>query len=64
MSDTPVESLRKRIFFHDLPPSVDLNTPRSAFGPKKWPNAPTYTTSGLVGSTITFSIWRVSPSPM
>src|SRR5262249_47291155 len=31
-STTPVESLRKKIFSHVLPPSFDRNTPRSGFG--------------------------------
>src|SRR5688572_11095385 len=32
-----VESLMKRIFFHDLPPSIVRKTPRSELGPKAWP---------------------------
>src|SRR4051794_14063605 len=31
-STTPVESLRKRIFSHVLPPSFERNTPRSGLG--------------------------------
>src|SRR5437660_2285689 len=32
---------RKSTFFHVLPPSVDLNTPRSGFGAAGCPNAAT-----------------------
>src|SRR3954462_9283731 len=40
-SIAPVESFRKSTFFHDRPPSVVRNTPRSAFGPNAWPIAAT-----------------------
>src|SRR6185369_1923872 len=40
-SIAPVESLRKRIFFHVLPPSVVRKTPRSALGPNACPIAAT-----------------------
>src|SRR5579859_7098866 len=48
-SIAPTPSLTKRIFFHVLPPSVVLNTPRSALRENRWPIAATYTTSGFVG---------------
>ena len=50
MSVAPVESLRNSTFFHDVPPSVVRNTPRSAFGPKACPIAATYARSGSRGS--------------
>ena len=40
-SVAPVESLRKRMRFHDLPPSIVLKTPRSELGPKACPIAAT-----------------------
>src|SRR4026208_2511927 len=48
-STAPVLSFRKRDFVHDLPPSVDLKTPRSGFDPYGSPNAATKTMSGFVG---------------
>src|ERR1043166_5944271 len=62
-SPMPVESFRKRIFFQLLPPSVVLNTPRSAFGPHTWPSAPTYATSGFLGLSTMRAICCVSLSP-
>ena len=52
MSATPVLLFVNNILFHVFPPSVVLNTPRSGCSPQGEPIAPTYTTSGLVGSTI------------
>src|SRR6185437_9560965 len=63
MSLTPVESLRNSTLRHVLPPSVVLYTPRSALGAHTWPNAPTYATSGLCGSTMTRAICLVSVRP-
>src|SRR5256712_5911528 len=62
-SEIPVESLRNSTLFHVLPPSVALYTPRSAFGPKACPWAPTHTMSGLAGCTRTREICCVSASP-
>src|SRR5256712_13607317 len=62
-SEIPVESLRNNTLFHVLPPSVVLYTPRSAFGPKACPWAPTHTMSGLAGCTRTREICCVSASP-
>jgi hypothetical protein len=42
---------------------VVLYTPRSAFRPAGWPNAATYATSGLRGSTRIFEIACVSARP-
>src|SRR6188474_560647 len=49
MSTAPVLSSRKSVFFQLFPPSVLLNTPRSALGAPYLPNEATKTTSGLVG---------------
>ena len=43
-STAPVLLSRKRTLRHVAPPSVLLNTPRSAFGTPCWPNAATKTT--------------------
>src|SRR5688572_15638702 len=60
----PVELLTKRVFFHVLPPSIVLNSPRSSFGPKGEPSAATQTMSGFVGWTITLPICPASGSPV
>src|SRR6266516_1250949 len=62
-SVTPVESLRNSTLCHDLPPSVLLYTPRSAFGPNACPCAPTHTMSGFAGCTRTREICCVSARP-
>src|SRR5436190_23891290 len=62
-SIAPVESLRNSTFLHVLPPSVVRNTPRSAFGPKAWPIAATYTLWGSRGALPASPICRVSLSP-
>src|SRR2546430_16004432 len=62
-SEIPVESLRNSTLFHVLPPSVVLYTPRSAFGPKACPWAPTHTMSGLAGWKRAREVCRVSASP-
>src|SRR5258705_4131948 len=49
MSIAAVLSSRYRTFFHVRPPSVDLKTPRSAFGTECFPNAATNTISGFDG---------------
>ena len=55
-SAMPVFLFSYKIFFHDLPPSIVLKTPRSVCSPQGEPIAPTYTISGLVGSIITLCI--------
>src|SRR5262245_45706973 len=40
-SPAPALSLLNNTFFQDLPPSVDLKTPRSSFLPYGWPSAAT-----------------------
>src|SRR5437899_6040353 len=62
-SEIPVESLRNSTLFHVLPPSVVLYTPRSAFGPKACPCAPTHTMSGLAACTRTRESCYVPASP-
>src|ERR1051326_5273234 len=64
MSLTPVFWLIESTFFHDLPPSVVLNTPRVSFSVHSWPAEATYTMSGLVGWTTIRPIGPVSGSPM
>ena len=49
MSIPPVLSSRNSTFFHDVPPSVLLKTPRSALGTLYLPNEATNTMSGFVG---------------
>ena len=49
MSMAPVFSSRNSTFFHVVPPSVLLNTPRSGLGTLYLPNDATKTMSGLVG---------------
>ena len=60
-SVAPVFSSTNSVFFHVAPPSVVLNTPRSAFDPHRWPAAATYTMSGLTG--IDHDAADVSASP-
>src|SRR6185312_13477862 len=59
----PVSLSTKRIFFHVLPPSVVLNTPRSGLGANRWPRAAAYTMSGLLGSIRIQVMMCVSPRP-
>src|SRR5205823_3016866 len=63
-STAPALSLLNSTFRHVAPPSTDLNTPRSLFGPKACPSAATYTISGLSGWTRILPIKRVSARPM
>src|SRR5688572_12965292 len=63
-STMPVESLRKRIFSHVVPPSFERKTPRSGLGPYTWPSAPTYTRSGFVGCTRTSAMCLVFARPL
>src|SRR5690242_3413158 len=49
MSTAPVLSSRKSVRFHFLPPSLDLNSPRSSLGTLYLPKDATNTMSGLVG---------------
>src|SRR5262245_16952707 len=50
-SVAPVFASTKSTFFHVWPPSTVLKTPRSSFGPHRWPAAATYTIDGLAGCT-------------
>ncbi len=60
----PVSLFTKSVFFHVLPPSAVLNTPRSAFGPNGEPSAAAHTMSGFVGWTTMEPICPVSFRPM
>src|ERR1051326_6746113 len=40
------------VFVHVLPPSVVMNTPRSAFGPYRWPPTAIHTVFGSRGWTM------------
>ena len=62
--EIPVLSLMYSTFFQVAPPSVDLNTPRSLFGPCTVPCPATYTRSGFEGCTAMSEIWRVFSNPM
>ena len=48
-STAPVLLSRNSTFFHVLPPSVVLNTPRSSLGAPYFPKSATKTMFGLVG---------------
>jgi hypothetical protein len=48
-SAAPVRGSTYSTFLQVLPPSVVLNTPRSAFSPHAWPMAATQATFGSVG---------------
>lgn len=62
-STNPVLLSMNLLFSHVLPPSVVLNSPRSAFGPQKCPTAATYAMSGFFGCTAMRPMWCVSFSP-
>ena len=63
-SAAPVESVTKRTFRHDLPPSVDLKTPRSRLGANGLPSAATQSVFGSAGCTRTVAICPTSRSPL
>ena len=48
----PVESFTKRVLFQVSPPSIDLNTPRSGFGPQAEPKLATYISLLFLGFNI------------
>src|SRR5580765_1107984 len=62
-SAAPVFSSLYKTFSKLFPPSVDRNTPRSAFGPYGCPSAATYTLSASFGSTTIAVICCASRSP-
>src|SRR5258706_1140563 len=63
-SVAPVLSSTNSDFVHVAPPSVVLNTPRSALGPQRWPTAATYTMSGFSGWITTRPTCRVARKPI
>src|SRR6056297_1427522 len=63
-SATPVLLFTNNTFSQVSPPSVVLKTPRSGCSPQGEPMAPTYTTSGSVGSIITLWMCLVFSNPM
>ena len=63
-STAPTFSPLYSTFFQLAPPSVDLKTPRSAFGAYRCPIAATNSTFAFLGSTAIFPMCCVSASPM
>src|SRR5688572_12327097 len=63
ISVAPVFSSTYSTLFQLWPPFVLLKTPRSAFGPNRFPTAATHTMSGFVGCTMMRAIDCVSRSP-
>src|SRR5687767_14676643 len=63
-SIAPVRLSRKSVFSHVCPPSVLLNTPRSAFGAPCFPNAATQRMFGFVGWMRIFEMFSDSRNPM
>src|SRR6266403_1036834 len=63
-SPQPVEPFAPAsTFFHVLPPSVVLKTPRSSLSFQRWPVAQTSTVLPLLGSTEIFAMCSASFSP-
>src|SRR5437868_4887999 len=62
-SAAPIESDTNSTLRQLLPPSVLLNTPRSALLLNALPIAATHTVFGLVGCTRTAPIWPASYNP-
>ena len=62
-SEHPVCSFTNRVFVQVFPPSVVLNTPRSADGPNRCPITATQTVCGSLGCTRMRTICRPSFNP-
>jgi len=60
----PVRGFTYSVFVQVAPPSVVLKTPRSSLSVHSWPDAATYTVSGLVGWMTMRAIVNVPESPM
>src|SRR5256885_17026830 len=63
-SEQAVSGSTNNTFFHVLPPSVVLKTPRSSFGPHSRPSPHTYTLSGFFGSTTMRAILSLLSRPI
>src|SRR5437868_60027 len=64
ISLTPVSWSMNSVLVQVAPPSLDIKTPRSGFGPQRSPSAATYRMSGFDGCTTIRPMWKVSFRPI